>query len=57
MGGQGGRSVGLGGAIIAASQGFILLALTGLVDVPYDPGLILGALGLLLLLGFTVTSP
>ena len=57
MGGQGGRSVGLGGAIIAASQGFILLALTGLVDVPYDPVLILGALGLLLLLGFTVTSP
>jgi len=28
----------LGGAIIAASQGVILLALAGLVDVPYDPG-------------------
>jgi ABC-2 type transport system permease protein len=42
--------------IIAASQGVILLALAGLVDVPYDPVLILGALGLLLLLGFTVTS-
>ena len=27
-----------------------------LVDVPYDPVLILGALGLLLLLAFTVTS-
>jgi len=46
----------LGGAIIAASQGVILLALAGLVDVPYDPVLILGALGLLLLLAFTVTS-
>jgi ABC-2 type transport system permease protein len=46
----------LGGAIIAASQGAILLALAGLVGVPYDPVLILGLFGLLLLLAFTVTS-
>jgi ABC-2 type transport system permease protein len=46
----------LGGAIIASSQGVILLALAGLVGVPYDPLLILGVLGLLVLLAFTVTS-
>jgi ABC-2 type transport system permease protein len=46
----------LGGALIAASQGVLLLALAGLVGVPYDPVLILGVLGLLLLLAFTVTS-
>ncbi|MDT7803236.1 MAG: type transport system permease protein [Actinomycetota bacterium] len=46
----------LGGASIAASQGVIVLALAGLVDVPYDPGLLLGALGLTLLLAFTVNA-
>ena len=46
----------LGGAIIASSQGVIVLALAGLVGVPYDPVLILGVLGLLLLLAFAVTS-
>ncbi len=46
----------LGGAIIAASQGVLLLALAGLVGVPYDPVLILGVLGLLVLLAFTVTA-
>jgi ABC-2 type transport system permease protein len=46
----------LGGATIAASQGAIMLALAGLVDVPYDPLLLLGALGLLVLLAFTVTA-
>jgi ABC-2 type transport system permease protein len=46
----------LGGATIAASQGVIVLALAGLVDVPYDPGLLLGAVGLLVLLSFTVTA-
>jgi ABC-2 type transport system permease protein len=46
----------LGGAIIATSQGVVLLALAGLVGVPYDPVLILGVLGLLVLLGFTVTA-
>jgi ABC-2 type transport system permease protein len=46
----------LGGSIIASSQGVLLLALAGLVGVPYDPVLILGVLGLLLLLSFTVTA-
>ena len=46
----------LGGATIAASQGVIVLALAGLVDVPYDPLLLLVALGLTLLLAFTVTA-
>jgi ABC-2 type transport system permease protein len=46
----------LGGAIIAASQGMIVLALAALVDVPYDPVLIVSVLGLLLLLAFTVTA-
>ena len=46
----------LGGATIAASQGLIVLALAGLVGVPYAPGLLLGAIGLTLLLAFTVTA-
>jgi ABC-2 type transport system permease protein len=46
----------LGGASIAASQGVIVLALAGLVDVPYDPGLLLGAVGLLVLLAFAATA-
>jgi ABC-2 type transport system permease protein len=46
----------LGGATIAASQGVIVLALAGLVDVPYDPALLAGALALLVLLSFTVTA-
>lgn len=46
----------LGGTTIAATQGVFLLALAGLVHVPYDPLLLLGILGLLLLIAFTVTS-
>ena len=46
----------LGGATIAASQGVIVLALAVLVDVPYDPGLMLGALGLLVLVAFAVSA-
>ncbi len=46
----------LGGASIAASQGVIVLALAGLVGAPYDPLLLLGAFGLLVLLAFTVTA-
>jgi ABC-2 type transport system permease protein len=46
----------LGAATIAASQGVIVLALAGLVDVPYDPVLIVGAFGLLVLLAFAVTA-
>jgi ABC-2 type transport system permease protein len=46
----------LGGASIAASQGVIVLALAGLVGVPYDLGLLVGAIGLLVLVSFTVTA-
>jgi ABC-2 type transport system permease protein len=46
----------LGGGTIAASQGVIVLALAGLVGVPYDLGLLLGALGMLVLLAFTVSA-
>ncbi|HET7572145.1 MAG TPA: ABC transporter permease [Gaiellaceae bacterium] len=46
----------LGGATVASLQGVIVLALAGLVHVPYDPLLIVGVLGLQLLLAFTVTA-
>jgi ABC-2 type transport system permease protein len=46
----------LGGATIAASQGVIVLALAGLVDVPYDPVLLLGVFALVLLIAFTITA-
>jgi ABC-2 type transport system permease protein len=46
----------LGGATVAALQGVILLALAGFVDVPYDPVLLLGLFGLMLLIAFTVTA-
>jgi ABC-2 type transport system permease protein len=46
----------LGGATIAASQGVIVLALAGLVGVPYDPVLILGAVALLVLLSLAVSA-
>jgi ABC-2 type transport system permease protein len=46
----------LGGATIAAAQGAVVLALAGLVGVPYDPMLILRVVGLLLLISFTVTA-
>jgi ABC-2 type transport system permease protein len=46
----------LGGALIAASQGVVLVALAALVDVPYDPALILGVLAMMMLLAFTVTA-
>jgi ABC-2 type transport system permease protein len=46
----------LGGATAATAQGVIVLALAGLVGVPYSPTLILGAFGVLLLVSFTVTA-
>jgi ABC-2 type transport system permease protein len=46
----------LGGATVASFQGVILLALAGLVDVPYDPALILGVFLLMLLLAFAITA-
>lgn len=46
----------LGGTTIAASQGVLVLALAGIVHVPYDPLLLAGILGLELLIAFTVTA-
>jgi ABC-2 type transport system permease protein len=46
----------LGGATVASFQGVILLALAGLVHVPYDPVLIIGVFLLQLLLAFTITA-
>jgi ABC-2 type transport system permease protein len=46
----------LGGMTTATTQGVILLALAGLVHVPYDPGLLLGIFGLQLLIAFAVTA-
>ncbi len=46
----------LGGATVASLQGAILLALAGFVDVPYDPVLLLGLFGLMLLIAFAVTA-
>jgi ABC-2 type transport system permease protein len=46
----------LGGATVASFQGVIVIALAGLVHVPYDPALILGIFGLQLLLAFTITA-
>jgi ABC-2 type transport system permease protein len=46
----------LGGATIAATQGLVVLALAGLVHVPYDPVLLLGMFALVLLIAFTITA-
>jgi ABC-2 type transport system permease protein len=46
----------LGGATVASFQGVILIALAGLVHVPYDPLLILGIFALQLLLAFSITA-
>jgi ABC-2 type transport system permease protein len=46
----------LGGATVASLQGVIVLALAGVVHVPYDPLLILGVFGLQLLLAFMITA-
>jgi ABC-2 type transport system permease protein len=46
----------LGGASVATLQAVILLALAGLVGVPYAPGLLLGSVFLLFLIAFTITA-
>src|SRR2546421_6044519 len=46
----------LGGATVAGGQGLIVIALAGLVGVPYAPGLILGVFALQLLLAFSITA-
>ena len=46
----------LGGATVAGFQGVIVICLAGLVQVPYDPLLILGIFVLQLLLAFSITA-
>ena len=46
----------IGGATVATLQGLIVLALAGLVGVPYDPLLLLTLVAELLLLSFTLTA-
>src|SRR6202046_5377079 len=45
-----------GGATVAGFQGVIVLAIAGLVHVPYSPGLLLELFGLQLLLAFSITA-
>jgi ABC-2 type transport system permease protein len=46
----------LGGATVATFQGLVILALAGLVHVPYSPVLFLQVIGELALLSFTLTA-
>src|SRR5437763_3897366 len=46
----------LGGATVAGAQGLLVLALAGLVGVPYAPALVLEILALQLLLAFSITA-
>ncbi|WP_214110370.1 ABC transporter permease [Acrocarpospora catenulata] len=46
----------LGGAVVATAQGVIILALAGLVGIPYAPGLLLTLLGEMFLAAFTITA-
>jgi len=46
----------LGGTTIAATQGLIVLALAGLVHVPYNPVMLITVVGLEVLLAFTVSA-
>jgi ABC-2 type transport system permease protein len=46
----------LGGATVASFQGVIVIAIAGLVGVPYNPVLIIAVFGMQLLLAFTLTS-
>ncbi|HJS94043.1 MAG TPA: ABC transporter permease [Solirubrobacteraceae bacterium] len=46
----------LGGASVASIQGVIVICVAGLVNVPYDPLLILGIFFLQLLLAFSITA-
>ncbi|HVR04468.1 MAG TPA: ABC transporter permease [Solirubrobacteraceae bacterium] len=46
----------LGGATVAAFQGVIVIAIAGLVEVPYELGLMLELFALTLLLAFAITA-
>jgi ABC-2 type transport system permease protein len=45
-----------GGATVAAFQGLIVIAIAGLVEIPYNIGLILELFGLSLLVAFAITA-
>lgn len=46
----------LGGATVATFQGAIVIALAGIVGVPYDPSLIIEVFAMLTLLAYTLTA-
>ncbi len=46
----------LGGAAIASLQGLLLLPLAGLVGIPYNPFLLLGCIGTISLISFSITA-
>ncbi|GII78654.1 transport permease protein [Sphaerisporangium rufum] len=46
----------LGGGLVATVQGCVILAMAGLVHVPYSPGLLLTLLGEMFLAAFTITA-
>jgi ABC-2 type transport system permease protein len=46
----------LGGATVATAQSMVMLALCGVVDIPYDPVMLLEMVGLLFLAGLMLTS-
>jgi ABC-2 type transport system permease protein len=46
----------LGGATVAATQGVLMIAMAGLVGVPYAPTLLLAVFGLQVLLSFMLTA-
>src|SRR5436309_6794668 len=46
----------LGGATVATFQSLVILALAGLVDVPYDPVMMLELVCLLFLMAFMITA-
>ncbi|WP_188187644.1 ABC transporter permease [Nonomuraea sp. SYSU D8015] len=46
----------LGGALVATAQGVIILAMAGLVGVPYSPGLMITLLAEMFLAAFTITA-
>ncbi|MET9338225.1 MULTISPECIES: ABC transporter permease [unclassified Nonomuraea] len=46
----------LGGAVVAVGQGVVILAMAGLVGVPYSPGLMVTLLAEMFLAAFTITA-
>jgi len=46
----------LGGATVATTQGVLMIAMAGLVGVPYAPSLVLAVFGLQILLSFMLTA-